>query len=54
MGSAFIGYGAILVIMLNLGGEWLERRGCSQEMLDSSVITAWVSDCSADHDLGDD
>ncbi|OXC69201.1 hypothetical protein AYX13_02146 [Cryptococcus neoformans] len=41
MGSAFIGYGAILVIMLNLGGKWLERRGCSQEMLDSSVITAW-------------
>ena len=43
MGSAFIGYAVILVIMLNLGGEWLARLGCSQEMLDSSVITVWVS-----------
>jgi hypothetical protein len=43
MGSAFIGYAAILVIMLNLGGEWLKRRGCSQELLDSSVIMVWVS-----------
>ena len=43
MGSAFIGYAAILVIMLNLGGKWLERMGCSQEMLDSSVIMVWVS-----------
>ena len=43
MGSAFIAYAAILVIMLNLGGKWLARTGCSQEMLDSSVITAWVS-----------
>ncbi|RSH93923.1 hypothetical protein EHS25_006575 [Saitozyma podzolica] len=41
MGSAFIGYAAILVIMLNVGGKWLERTGCSQEMLDSSVITVW-------------
>jgi hypothetical protein len=38
MGSAFIGYAVILVIMLNLGGAWLARRGCSQEMLDSSVF----------------
>jgi hypothetical protein len=43
MGSAFIGYAAILVIMLNLGGKWLERRGVSQEMLDSWVIMLWVS-----------
>jgi len=43
MGSAFIGYAAILVIMLNLGGKWLERMGCSQEMLDSSVIMVWVN-----------
>lgn len=54
MGSAFIGYGAILVIMLNLGGKWLERRGCSQELLDSSVITVWVGDCNAKYDLRDD
>lgn len=44
MGSAFIAYAVILVIMLNFGGKWLERRGCSQEMLDSSVIMVWVSD----------
>ena len=42
MGSAFIGYATILVIMLHLGGRWLERMGCSQEMLDSSVIMVWV------------
>ncbi|CAK9783958.1 membrane protein [Cutaneotrichosporon oleaginosum] len=41
MGSAFIGYAAILVIMLNVGGGWLARRGFSQEMLDSSVILLW-------------
>ncbi|ORY28304.1 putative membrane protein [Naematelia encephala] len=41
MGSAFIGYAATMVIMLHLGGEWLARIGCSQEMLDSSVIMAW-------------
>lgn len=42
MGSAFIGYAAILVIMLNLGGKWLDRKGVSQEMLDSWVIMLWV------------
>lgn len=41
MGSAFIGYAAILVIMLNYGGRWLARTGQSQEMLDSAVITIW-------------
>ncbi|KAL7424243.1 hypothetical protein Q5752_001829 [Cryptotrichosporon argae] len=41
MGSAFIAYAAILVIMLHLGGAWLARRGWSQEMLDSSVIMVW-------------
>lgn len=43
MGSAFIAYAVLLVIMLNFGGKWLERRGCSQELLDSSVIMVWVS-----------
>jgi hypothetical protein len=42
MGSGFIAYAVILVIMLNVGGDWLARRGCSQELLDSSVITIWV------------
>lgn len=43
MGSAFIAYAVLLVIMLNFGGKWLERRGCSQELLDSGVIMIWVS-----------
>ncbi|WVF72001.1 hypothetical protein IAT40_006812 [Kwoniella sp. CBS 6097] len=41
MGSAFIGYAAIMVIMLQIGHKWLERTGRSQEMLDSSVIMVW-------------
>lgn len=47
MGSAFIGYAAILVIMLNLGGKWLDRKGVSQEMLDSWVIMLWVGPTSS-------
>lgn len=43
MGSAFIGYAAVMVIMVSLGGEWLRRTGQSQEMLDSAVILIWVS-----------
>ncbi|WWC69246.1 uncharacterized protein I206_103183 [Kwoniella pini CBS 10737] len=41
MGSAFIGYAAIMVIMLQIGQKWLERTGRSQEMLDSTVIMVW-------------
>ncbi|KAJ9116654.1 hypothetical protein QFC20_000587 [Naganishia adeliensis] len=41
MGSAFIAYACILVIMLQLGSNWLKRRGQSQEFFDSSVICAW-------------
>jgi hypothetical protein len=43
MGSAFIAYAVLLVIMLNFGGKWLQRMGCSQEILDSTVIMIWVS-----------
>jgi Ni/Fe-hydrogenase subunit HybB-like protein len=39
---AQIGYGAILAIMLHLGGAWLARTGRSQEMFDSTVIMVWV------------
>jgi len=42
MGSAFIAYAVLLVIMLNFGGNWLQRMGCSQEILDSTVIMIWV------------
>lgn len=38
MGSAFQAYAAILVIMMKAGGDWLQRRGQSQEWFDSWVI----------------
>ena len=41
MGSAFIGYGIILTIMLLVGQVWLTRTGRSQEFFDSSFITLW-------------
>jgi len=41
MGSAFIAYGIVLVILLLVGQEWLARRGKSQEFYDSIVISAW-------------
>ena len=41
MGSAFIGYGIILTMMMMVGQPWLRRNGRSQEFYDSSFITAW-------------
>jgi hypothetical protein len=41
MGSAFVGYGILLAIAVNVGGEWLKRRGRSQEWFDSWVIMLW-------------
>ncbi|KAL6702700.1 hypothetical protein ACN47E_001024 [Coniothyrium glycines] len=41
MGSAFIAYGIILVILLLVGQQWLRRTGRSQEFFDSLVIAAW-------------
>ncbi|KAI9777563.1 MAG: hypothetical protein M1835_005199 [Candelina submexicana] len=41
MGSAFIGYGIILTILLIVGQVWLKRTGRSQEFFDSIVIAAW-------------
>ena len=41
-GSAFIGYGTILAIVLLAGEAWIKRTGRSQEWWDSCVITAWV------------
>ncbi|KAI9807273.1 MAG: hypothetical protein M1833_000016 [Piccolia ochrophora] len=41
MGSAFIGYGIVLMILLLVGQSWLKRTGRSQEFFDSSLITAW-------------
>ena len=41
MGSAFIGYGIILTILLLVGQVWLRRTGRSQEFFDSAIIAAW-------------
>jgi hypothetical protein len=41
MGSAFIGYGVILTIMLLAGQLWLRKTGRSQEFFDSTLIAAW-------------
>ncbi|MCJ1310174.1 hypothetical protein MMC25_003835 [Agyrium rufum] len=41
MGSAFIGYGIVLTILLLVGQAWLKRTGRSQEFFDSLVIAAW-------------
>ena len=41
MGSAFIGYGIILVILLLVGQFWLRRTGRSQEFFDSLIIAVW-------------
>ncbi|MCJ1304946.1 hypothetical protein MMC08_007759 [Hypocenomyce scalaris] len=41
MGSAFIGYGIILTILLVAGQYWLRRTGRSQEFFDSLLIAAW-------------
>jgi hypothetical protein len=41
MGSAFIAYGIVLIILLLVGQVWLRRTGRSQEFFDSLVIAAW-------------
>lgn len=41
MGSAFIGYGILLTILLLVGQLWLVRTKRSQEFFDSLVIAAW-------------
>ena len=41
MGSAFIGYGILLTILLLVGQIWLKRTGRSQEFFDSLIIAAW-------------
>jgi hypothetical protein len=41
MGSAFIGYGILLLILLLVGQQWILRTGRSPEFFDSAVIAAW-------------
>lgn len=40
MGSAFIGYGVVMIVMLN-AYDWLARLNVAQETIDSAVIMAW-------------
>ena len=41
MGSAFIGYGIVMTIILLVGQYWLRWTGRSQEFFDSILISAW-------------
>ncbi|PLW09907.1 hypothetical protein PCANC_21534 [Puccinia coronata f. sp. avenae] len=41
MGSAFVGYGVLMLTMMEFGKHWLHSRQISQEFLDCCVITAW-------------
>jgi len=41
MGSAFVGYGVLMLSMLEFGKNWLRTRQLSPEYLDCCVITAW-------------
>ncbi|EJD54357.1 hypothetical protein AURDEDRAFT_79231 [Auricularia subglabra TFB-10046 SS5] len=43
MGSAFVGYGVLLLLAATLGGwaTWIEEKGISQEWIDSWVIMLW-------------
>lgn len=41
MGSAFIGYGILLTILLLVGQIWLKRTNRSQEFFDSIMIAVW-------------
>ncbi|KAI9799711.1 MAG: hypothetical protein M1825_004446 [Sarcosagium campestre] len=55
MGSAFIGYGILLMILLLVGQRWLKRTGRSQEFFDSSLIAAWgVVNTFTEHRWGEE
>ncbi|KEF61082.1 uncharacterized protein A1O9_02647 [Exophiala aquamarina CBS 119918] len=41
MGSAFIGYGIVMTLLLLVGQAWLRSTGRSQEFFDSIIISAW-------------
>lgn len=41
MGSSFIAYGVVLLVMLFVGEQWLSRQNKSQEFYDSTIITLW-------------
>lgn len=41
MGSSFIAYGILSVLVLLVGQVWLRRTGRSQEFFDSAMIASW-------------
>lgn len=41
MGSSFIGWGILLIIVMLVGQGWLKRTGYSQEFFDSLFIATW-------------
>ncbi|MBE7180382.1 MAG: DUF2427 domain-containing protein, partial [Terriglobus roseus] len=41
MGSAFIGYGVVLTVLLLVGQGFVRKTGRSQEFFDSLIIAAW-------------
>lgn len=41
MGSSFVAYGIVMLLMLRVGGPLLIRNGKSQEWYDSWVILLW-------------
>ncbi|KAH8836072.1 hypothetical protein DL96DRAFT_1576589 [Flagelloscypha sp. PMI_526] len=41
MGSGFIAYACIMVLVMVVGEEWMKRSGRSPEFFDSAVITIW-------------
>ncbi|KAL1919754.1 uncharacterized protein VTP21DRAFT_1685 [Calcarisporiella thermophila] len=41
MGSSFIAYGVIMILLLRVGGPWLRRKNKSPEWYDSWVIMLW-------------
>lgn len=41
MGSAFIAYGILMMVLLLVGQFWLRRTGRSQEFFDSLIIAIW-------------
>ncbi|RDW95018.1 hypothetical protein BP5796_00781 [Coleophoma crateriformis] len=41
MGSAFIGYGIVMTVLMLVGQVWLKKTGRSQEFFDSTMIAAW-------------
>ncbi|GAA5908665.1 hypothetical protein JCM8208_002179 [Rhodotorula glutinis] len=52
MGSAFIAYGIILVLMMRLGAGFLLRHNMSQEYMDSWVLMIWgIVNTFTEHDF---